>query len=750
MFKKQFTSFGTISAALLLVLMLDSVTVSAQVRSRRFGQAQELKSYGVVGAKSQLTPTLSLPAVDAAPLLAQDELDSKKDVPFRFGVKQNVSVNVMDAASKSEQDGYRIYEYQIKSAGAFSLNLIFDSFQLKPGSKLFLYNGDRTMIMGPITDAQNSSSGQFWTDLLEGAAMTIELQEPIAGNGSSILHLQSVVHGYRNSFDKYFGSGGTCHPNMVCYPNNQFQGDGVARIMIPVGETGVGWCSGSMVNNMRQNFRSYFLTAFHCIDGNKNLVVDANESASVANWVFSFNYQSPTCTPSQDFTESISLNGATFRSAADATDFTLLELTRQVPTNVNTTYNGLNWEPVTTSNNYGIHHPGGDVKKISFTRADTEISGYPGRILTTTHLTALWGQLGSVDGGSSGSPLFDGSGRIVGQLHGGPSKCGGPAEGNQDYYGRLSGSWSGSATNDTRLSNWLNPDNATGFTIDGAKSVVNGPSVVTSSGGIYSLNTLNSSIVSWSVIGGAGLVSPTSGFGNSASVTALATAASLTIAFSVADGQAYPIGFSKVFSTSVTTTTPPVSPTVTPPVSPTVTPGGPLALLAPTYNCSTGAITFNPTGGNGSTITYTAVGIQRASATSNTGTVEPGLRADPKPLVITATQNGVTVSQTFNFAAFCAGAARVASAEPGVGLQVRVLGNPTNTPAVSAEILGAEGQPVTVRVFDAMGHEQAVRHIKQAGATETIQLPLGRSAGMYVLDVQSAGQRQSVRVLKIE
>ncbi|WP_020601566.1 T9SS type A sorting domain-containing protein [Spirosoma spitsbergense] len=86
---------------------------------------------------------------------------------------------------------------------------------------------------------------------------------------------------------------------------------------------------------------------------------------------------------------------------------------------------------------------------------------------------------------------------------------------------------------------------------------------------------------------------------------------------------------------------------VTPPTT------GNLALTAPTYNCATGAITFNTTGGDGSTITYQAPGIIRSSLTSNTGTIEQGLRNDPKPITIQATQSGKTTSYSFDFGAFC-------------------------------------------------------------------------------------------------
>ena len=81
---------------------------------------------------------------------------------------------------------------------------------------------------------------------------------------------------------------------------------------------------------------------------------------------------------------------------------------------------------------------------------------------------------------------------------------------------------------------------------------------------------------------------------------------------------------------------------------------GRFTLTQPAYNCSTGVITFNTSGGDGSPITYFAPGIQRSAETDRSGTVDVGLRNDPKILTIRATQSGTTVSYSFDFAAYCA------------------------------------------------------------------------------------------------
>lgn len=72
---------------------------------------------------------------------------------------------------------------------------------------------------------------------------------------------------------------------------------------------------------------------------------------------------------------------------------------------------------------------------------------------------------GAMYHGSSGSPAFDGNHRIIGQLHGGSLSC---VE-QIAYYGRFDVSWEGGGTPQTRLRDWLDPDN-TGTTSIGSTS----------------------------------------------------------------------------------------------------------------------------------------------------------------------------------------------------------------------------------------------------------------------------------------
>ena len=125
-----------------------------------------------------------------------------------------------------------------------------------------------------------------------------------------------------------------------------------------------------------------------------------------------------------------------------------------------------------------------------------------------------------------------------------------------------------------------------------------------------------------------------------------------------------------------------------PPVNP------PLTLTQPTYDCQTGAIRFNTTGSDGSPITYSAPGISRASATSNSGTVEQGLRGDPKPILIMATQSGQTVSYSFDFGAFCNGTQPPVTPPPGDALALLAPTYDCQSGAITFRTSGGNGSAI--------------------------------------------------------
>ena len=113
--------------------------------------------------------TLVMPAVDVQALLAEDELEKDKGIPFRFGAPIDVSLNLQNSGSwEILPDGSKLWRLKIISTGASTLNLMYDDFWLPEGAVLYLYNKDRKEIIGGFTKLNNKENGKFATGLTRG------------------------------------------------------------------------------------------------------------------------------------------------------------------------------------------------------------------------------------------------------------------------------------------------------------------------------------------------------------------------------------------------------------------------------------------------------------------------------------------------------------------------------------------------------------------------------------------------------
>ncbi len=294
--------------------------------------------------------------------------------------------------------------------------------------------------------------------------------------------------------------------------------------MIILGD-GTRLCSGALVNNGCQDFTPNILTAFHCIDvGNLNPcdsdfgngTLSTAEINRAQSWVFRFQYKSPTCNGREPYTsEYYTFNGATYRAGWDDTNFALVQMNQRPRGDVDTGIRYLRWSRASIAPTSGatIHHPAGDVMKISLYNNTAPSNGNqliwgignqscPTKTNTSpinTHWTVLISD-GTTEGGSSGGPLFDQNGRIVGQLHGGVDAFAPVTK----YYGRFDRSWTGNGTNATRLSTWLTNDPNVTITNTLAAPFITGNFVACNSpsGTTYTLNNAPPTathIVDWSV-----------------------------------------------------------------------------------------------------------------------------------------------------------------------------------------------------------------------------------------------------------
>ncbi len=406
-----------------------------------------------ISKSSKEIQDILLPSFNLQQRLIEDEKVSfEKSTPFRFGYVHKVHFDLDNNGTWIDVKTGRIWKISFKSENALSINIIFSKFNLPTGAHLHLYNQDTKHFVGAYTSFNNNKNNSLGTDLVKGERVVVELFEPMEALGESVLEIGEIIHGYKdinNWYPNKVNESGACNMDVICSDGIPWSNEkrSVARIV-----NGGSLCTGTLLNNTLEDGTPYFLTANHC------------GPTSMGNAVFKFNYDSPTC-GSQTIANSQvpvgpnqSINGSTFISSNASSDFALLELNSAPPVNYNVYYSGWSNLNVAAQTGVSIHHPNGDVKKISFDDDPLQSTTYNG---TNNNMWQIetWERSTTTEGGSSGSGLWDENHFLVGQLYGGSAACG---NNGSDVYGKFSMSWTGngSSSPNSRLKDWLDPNNS--------------------------------------------------------------------------------------------------------------------------------------------------------------------------------------------------------------------------------------------------------------------------------------------------
>lgn len=377
---------------------------------------------------------------------------------FHFGKEFEVELNVVQLAQTVVlPSGSVHYQFGISCPNALSINLIFSKFRLAAGTNLFISDAVGKSFIGAYTSFNNNLSEILGTELIQSSKIIVEWVEHPNQIGSTQLTLGTIVHGYKdlNTLAKSLNSSGNCHYDVNCPigVNWANQRNSVAMMV-----NGGGFCTGSLVNNTSGNVIPYFLSANHC-------------GTNPAGWVFRFRWERPeghtVCGSGSDTTsgpEFMNINGGALRATWDGSDFTLTELNNIPDPAWGIYYSGWDNSGSPVSSAVGIHHPSGDIKKISIEHDPLTNGSWTGTTANSHWHVSHW-DLGVTEGGSSGSPLFDQNHHLIGQLHGGSSSCGGTDL--SDDYGKFAVSWLGNNTIDTQLKYWLDPINIGAIVVEG-------------------------------------------------------------------------------------------------------------------------------------------------------------------------------------------------------------------------------------------------------------------------------------------
>jgi V8-like Glu-specific endopeptidase len=340
---------------------------------------------------------------------------------LRVGIEKSVGATVRFARSPrfgdvTDRDGSFLWTGRVTAPGASGIRLHLLPFDLPESAELYVYAADG-QVFGPYTGRGPVDNGELWTNTVLGDEVRLQLS--VSREDAARTRLVVAGIGYMGTGLPMAGNlctdNAACVENAACWNVSAVSNahDAVASILFASG--GFYYiCSGGLISDSNPSNLPYFLTANHCIS-------KSGEASSMETY---FDYESGSCTR-PNCTEPYNNTGDTVGSAIVAGnrtgDYTLLQLSSAPITKDGVvTYLGWTATPVANSNGahlYRLSHPSGAPQAYSQHDVDTSrptCSSWPrGGWIYSEDI------VGATEGGSSGSPVLNSSGQIVGQLSGG-------------------------------------------------------------------------------------------------------------------------------------------------------------------------------------------------------------------------------------------------------------------------------------------------------------------------------------------
>ena len=445
------------------------------VNTQQADSAVKARDLSVAPTAAQIT--LGAPATSQAAAITKQAASSSGGKPFRIGFYRDVAQTGTASATKqvltwqATASGGQVAAINFSSSGAKALRIGLLVSQLPASATLRFYakaadtayevNGAEVLrvLATNLASGDKSDAGRtYWGPVVDGTDATFEIELPAGVRADEVdVSVPKISHHFLSLSEASTitpqESGSAPNAGLVC------QVDVSCTTPLPAASNAVVWlayndfdgasaCSGTLLNNSKNNGFPYVLTANHCIS-----------DQTVANTVDSRSrYRSTGCNATSFNYFRTPVGGATLVYTAYSTDTTLLLLKGSPPAGVLFAGWDATTVPALSTAVSNIHHPRQDSQRIS----RGTVTGYLDRnfnaVLDASTATVLDVSLttGLTQDGSSGSGLFKGSDanpQLIGQLFGGEApSCSNTS--SRSVYGRFDIAFRDG------MRTWLSPDSA--------------------------------------------------------------------------------------------------------------------------------------------------------------------------------------------------------------------------------------------------------------------------------------------------
>ncbi len=447
---------------------------------------------------SQLKPINSFRSVEKqCENLVLDELNSEefrsvnlKDKPsefrvYRFAINRSLELDFNKIGEwLLDNEGHYVWTFSITSPKALSCSLLLEDYELAKGAKLFVYGQIKTN--RALTSINNSSSKTLQLVPIEGEKINLMYVAPEGDKSKKLpFRITRLSHGFRSlrgiaarelyncdTGEPYFNLENNSLPEIACAENvvKHEAEDLQARSVVLLITDGDTMSTASLINNTKNDGTPYLLTASHCVNrifGYPNDLERVKKTVTSA--VVFFGFESPSPNRNIRGSEEKTISGAELVAYNTKSDMALIKLTglptdeqgqKFIPPAYNPYFSGWNISSKPKGEFYNIHHPIASTKRFNLSK-DIDLELLPeysvkDLIFRNKHWLITEWAIGTTAAGSSGSPLFDNQGHIIGALTGGVSDC---KKAYSDKFFAIYKTWQG-ADPKKSLKPWLDPDNS--------------------------------------------------------------------------------------------------------------------------------------------------------------------------------------------------------------------------------------------------------------------------------------------------